>query len=571
MNRESLLKANAKKFDEIIGNGKMYKVPDFQRDYSWKQEQWEDLWEDILEVIQEKSVHYMGAVVFQNTSTQKEYLVIDGQQRLATLSLLTIACIRVLQESITPSNNAQNEANLERIEIFRRKFLGEKNPVSLHHSSKLKLNENNDFFYQSILVQLKTPLNLARLSESERLLWEAQDYFYKKVKGYFGNQFDGEKIADFLDNTVANNLLFIEIVVEDDLSAYTVFETLNSRGVELTSTDLLKNYLLSLVVQRGKTDLTIAKEKWTRIIDVIGLKTFPTFLRHYLNSKQSLVARDNLFKIIKPTAKTGEEVFELLDELEKHADVYVALGNGNDSHWINNKKAKKYIDLFNLLNIRQVKPLLLAAYMNFDTNEFNKLLRICGIVSFRYNTISGANPKEMETSYNRIAIQIREKKINNAREAFLQMRSALYIEDASFKANFSHKKLNSRSHKKLIKYIFIELENKVSNQSYNDLTEPSTLEHIMPESYSTVWNDEISTSTHQDFAYRLGNYTLLEDNLNRACSNKNFETKREIYEKSKYKLTNQISENYLEWNANHIVEHQEYLAKLAVQIWRIDV
>lgn len=572
MSRNNLLQADTKTFDEIIGNGKIYKVPDFQRDYSWKQEQWEDLWEDILEIIQENSVHYMGAVVFQSTSQQKEYLVIDGQQRLATLSLLVIASIRFLKETnLELPNGKEKEENLERIEINRRKFLGEKNPVSLHYSSKLKLNENNNHFYQSKLVQLEEPNHIFTLSESEKLLWNAQEYFYDKVKNYFFDNFEGVEIANFLNAIIADKLLFMEIIVEDDLSAYTVFETINSRGVELTSTDLLKNYLFSLVAEGGKTDISFAKEKWKKVIDVIGLKLFPTFLRDYLNSKQNLVNRQKLFKVVKPMVRTARDVFDLLDQLDDYALFYSALEKTNTSFWVQNKIGQKYVQVLNLLQAREIKSLLLAAYKHFSTNEFNRLLRNCIIISFRYATISGSNPNEMERIYNKVAIKIREQKIKTARDFFIEVSPFLYVNDAIFKANFSQKKINSKSEKQLIKYIFIELENEISHQSYNDLTEPSTLEHIMPESYSANWNEDIPESVHQDFVYRLGNYTLLEDHLNRECANKSFSAKREIYQKSKYKLANQISEKYLDWSANHIVEYQEYLAKLAAQIWRIDV
>ncbi|MEO1692344.1 MAG: DUF262 domain-containing protein, partial [Cyanobacteria bacterium J06631_6] len=116
MARINLLDTRTTSFGDLIGNGKIYKVPDFQRDYSWKEENWEDLWQDILFLTQNDSSHYMGAIVLQNSETSdKDFTIIDGQQRLATLSIIVIAVISKIQKLI--DRDIEKDANADRIAI----------------------------------------------------------------------------------------------------------------------------------------------------------------------------------------------------------------------------------------------------------------------------------------------------------------------------------------------------------------------------------------------------------------------------------------------------------------------
>ena len=135
---------------ELIGNGKTYRVPPYQRDYSWTEEEWEDFWNDVVDLHREPdSRHYMGAVVVQ-AEGDRELLIIDGQQRLATIGVLTLSIIRKLHRMA--DGNVDPERNRERAAELRRRFIGEKDPASLIESSRLNLNENDDPFYQDYLI-----------------------------------------------------------------------------------------------------------------------------------------------------------------------------------------------------------------------------------------------------------------------------------------------------------------------------------------------------------------------------------------------------------------------------------
>ena len=140
---DHLLATSTVSLSDIIGNGKTYTVPPYQRDYSWKQDQWEDLWNDILAIESTGGVHYMGSIVLQNMG-DKRYHVIDGQRRFSTLTLIVLAVINQLNLLIAQGNDP--ESNQERVQLLQKKFIGDKDPGPLTYSSKLKLNENNDSF-----------------------------------------------------------------------------------------------------------------------------------------------------------------------------------------------------------------------------------------------------------------------------------------------------------------------------------------------------------------------------------------------------------------------------------------
>ena len=159
-----------KTFREILGNGLKYEVPRFQRDYAWMEEQWSDLWQDIAEVIQEKEdEHYMGYLVLQriNDSTS---IIIDGQQRLTTITLIIIAALYELQDKI--EKGEQSEPNKQRLEALRRSYVGTLNPVSLQVENKLQLNRNNQSYFKTYLASLQKP----RVSKIKRSAAEYEEW-----------------------------------------------------------------------------------------------------------------------------------------------------------------------------------------------------------------------------------------------------------------------------------------------------------------------------------------------------------------------------------------------------------
>lgn len=567
MAHHNLLDTSTVSFSEILGNGKVYKVPTYQRDYSWKAHHWQDLWEDIVTMIKSNGIHYMGSIVLQNKG-DKHYTIIDGQQRLATLILLVLAVVKSLQDLV--DNNIDANNNTERIQLLKKKFLGDKDPASLTYAAKLELNENNNNFFQSHLMVFRKPINDKTLGDSDKLLWKAYNYYVEKVGEYFVNSNNGERIADFLNNNVAENLKFIQIIVENELSAYTVFETLNYRGEKLTVSDLLKNFLFSLATQ---ADLPHIKSKWRKTVDTIGLDKFPTFLRHYWISKNELISERHLFKSLKDSIKDSPQVVDLLDELEQHAQLYNALQNSSDRMWAGQREIIKRIREIELFKEKQALPALMAAYFHFSTEEFIKVLRIFTVVSFRYNIIGGYNPNRKESIYHEIALKITNNEKKTAKDIAAEIKP-VYIPDKTFKNDFASAIINARKNRKLVRYILFELENNIAKTDNDFELNPATIEHILPENAGDDWAEyfpaskqELFASKQELFVYRLGNYTLLEDDKNRECGTKPYKEKKNIYSTSQYKITSQI--DTLEWVPMAIDIRQEQMAEKASTCWRI--
>lgn len=559
----NLLDTSTVSLSDIIGNGKIYKVPSYQRDYSWKLDNWEDLWSDILSVLDNDGVHYMGSIVLQNKSAkgEKKYSVIDGQQRLATLTLIVLATIKNLQNLV--DRDIEKVDNEERIALLKKKFLGDKDPGSLTYSAKLELNENNNSFFQSHLLVFRPPLNERGLGDSDKLLWKAYNYFLDKISDYFKNENNGELLANFLNKQVAEKLKFIQIIVENELSAYTVFETLNYRGERLTVSDLLKNFLFSLAT---KSDLEHIKDKWKKTVDTVGLDKFPSFLRHYWISRNKLTSEKNLFKALKESVKTSPQVIDLLDELEKNAQLYVALMTYTDKLWVGQRDVKDRIRELDLFKERQALPLLMASYNHLSNEEFGKVLRLVSVITFRYTVIGGLHTNLKEDIYNRASLKISKDELGSASSIAVEIKP-LYTSDVDFKNAFTTTSISTKRGKKLVRYILVKIENQLSGDDEDYELSPATIEHILPENPEPDWMTNFPHSIQDSLVYRLGNYTLLEDDKNRECASKNFSVKKGVYATSQYKMTNLITQN--DWTPIALEDRQSKLADYASAVWRV--
>jgi hypothetical protein len=564
MTKHSLLDTSTVNLAELLGNGRVYRVPTYQRDYSWREESWEDLWLDILALrAREEGRHYMGSVVFQSRSDQ-EFLIIDGQQRLATLSLIAICVIKKLGELVAQDIDPAN--NQERVEILRRTYLGDKDPKSLLYSSKLLLNANNDDFYQHYILQLRTPPNPHRLSDTDKLLYQAFQYYDKRLASLPEVVASGESLVEFLAETVARRLLFIRILVEDELSAFTVFETLNARGVDLTATDLLKNYLFSLIP--SEHDLKHVQSQWLRIANTVGTDRFPEFLRHLINSDQAFIRSERLFKVLKDRVRDGHAALDLLDRLEREADVYAALRDPSHERWRADRTQREQIRVLRIFNVKQLLPLLLAGYRRLEPGVFGRLLRLCVVVSFRYNMISRLNANELEKIYNQAAIGIHESRLTTVAQIFEALRP-VYVPDDKFGNDFATIQIaNTSRRKRLIRYTLFQLEADASGQTRDFEDDPGTIEHILPENPGKDWSTAFPADTQDTYIYRLGNYTLLEAAKNRDLKGSDFAAKRQVYASSQYALSRDLSQQT--WDPDAMNRRQEQLAKRAAHIWRYD-
>ncbi len=560
----NLLKSDDVTFLDLIGNGKVYRVPPYQRDYSWEEEHWEDLWNDILELrVSVDARHYMGALVVEAKS-DREFLIIDGQQRLATLSILALAIIDALPA--LPGDAAEQAANRDRATRLRGRFIGEKDPASLVESSKLFLNETDDAFYQDYLVQLRAPNNPRGLPKSNRLLWACFLWFKRRLEALTA---DGAALATLLNETVARQLLFILIKVEDEVNAYMVFETLNARGLELSSTDLLKNYLFSRV--KVATDLAALQRRWKTLMAIVKQERFPDFLRYHLLCALPRIRKQRLFKEIRDAVQSTAAVFDLMRRLESRAELFAALNDSEHEYWIELPQARRHIRELQLFKVRQMTPLLFAAWEKLDRSDFVRVLKMVGVISFRYSIISGLNTNELEPVYHRAAKALLDGQARTPAEIFQQLKS-IYVSDDKFQADFSLKEVETRGQRKhLAKYILCKLETDAAGKDCDWESDPASIEHVLPENPSAEWDESFNPAHQAAFSYRLGNLTLLETSLNREIGNDPLGAKRPLYQRSTYQLTRRLAEQAPDdWTPAVLETRQRQLAARASHLWRSD-
>src|SRR6218665_115991 len=549
------LKLNQPTFGELTGHGKTYQLPPFQRDYSWNQEEWEELWLDILDIKKDED-HYMGDIVLQETEDPKKSMLIDGQQRIVTISLLILVAVKFLEES----------GDAPRAEDLRKTYLSSRDLVRQIDIPKIKLNYNNEYIYGGKLMQFDIPANTTGLKSSEKRLLEAYRYFYNQISEKFKEQ-PTEQVAEFIARKIDVSLFFTSIAVKDDLNAYKVFETLNARGVKLSAADLLKNLLFSVIYVPNAGSISQEEKKWHRINDVLGKTDVTAYLRHFWNARHYPGERKStLFKAIKNATRQKAEAIRLLNDLDNNVSIYASL-SAPQSEWLTNEQSKLIAEL-NTLDVTQCFSLLMTAKRKWREQEFNKLLRDVIAISFRHHTIGGQNPNEMERIYGRAAVAVFKSEATAARDLFNAHLKEIYIEDDSFKNDFSKKSFNTRQHNGLVKYILAKLEVQAGGTEPELNSKNLTVEHILPENPTEEWAEVFAARDMTPYIGRIGNLTLLEAGKNKEAERKLYEDKLPIYKTSWFRITQRLME--VCWSPKSINERQKELAKQAAAVWRVN-
>lgn len=558
-------------FRKLFGNGLTYNIPRFQRDYSWTDVEWDELWLDILEATKTggEPAHYMGYLVLQ-TQNDKTFDVIDGQQRLTTLSIIVLAILRNLKRLIEAGQDS--EQNQLRLDQIRSSYIGYLDPVTLVASSKLTLNRNNNDYYQTYLVPLLA-LPQRGFKASEHAMRKASDWFEKRVLEFANTATNAETstgvaLAKLLES-ICDKLFFTVITVSDELNAYKVFETLNSRGVRLSATDLLKNYLFSVLHRDSvhENEMSAMDDRWERLVSRLGETDLPDFLRIHWMSRNGLVRQSELFKTIHLRINKRAEVFSLLNALDSDVDPYLGLTSPENSDW--SPELKDSASLLRMFGVRQPYALLIAARRVLSSGDFTSLLKIIVNISFRYNVIGTMQAGEQERVYSDAAARLSAGTIADLASLVEALRP-VYSSDAAFKAAFASKELKTTQSRnnRIVRYILCNLERQAGGGDHDRDSATFTVEHILPQNADGGWDQfsEIETDAN---IYRLGNMTLLETSLNRDIGNAAFETKLVAFADSMFETTKKIAVDNDDWTPQRVNARQNAMAKIAISIWRV--
>ncbi len=579
--RESLT-ASSTTLGDVLSNGKRYAVPMFQRDYAWDETEWADLWGDILAIAQdgENVHHFLGALVLQPSRDDATLNIIDGQQRLVTLSVLALAVITRIEQ--LPADEPERSDNRDRARLLRERFVSTKDPSLLQHHSRLKLNASDNGFYQTYLVQGQRPARPRSLKGSERRLNECFEYFAAQLNGYPGASVDGAGLAQFLNHVLANRLRFIEIRVENDETAFGVFETLNARGVALSTSDLVKNYLFASAARGGQHDLEQARLLWERVIRAVPPAQVASLLFHKLSGEVRGLRERRVFVEVKrlvpqvdpPAAATtgapGHErnVFGFLRGLEAAAQLYAALDDPTDDFWQEYAPAaRRWVQVLSTLRVDQYKAVALAAFDGLQgrPDRLARLIQVLAVLSVRA-TIAKVNTGDLQRAYQDVAYRIGLGELKSP-AAIARALAGVTPPDDEFRRAFETLEMDPKGpRKRFLRYLLCELERVAGGRAMDFEVEDFTIEHVLPENPGDGWGAFGQEQRARDVV-RVGNLTPLEAGLNRAVGAAGFERKREAYAQSGYALTRGITGE--EWTPETLRARQAAMAEAAVGIWRV--
>jgi hypothetical protein len=546
------------------------RVPLNQRSYAWEDEHVTRLLEDFsatLGKMEEDRTYFLGTIVLAHDE-QENLLVADGQQRLATTSIL-IAAIR----DYLCSTNVESDRRTA--DKYTRKFLLEYDEEHDEDSPKLYLNAmDRDFFTKAILSPPDDPIRLQakrKYSSHDRLM-RAANLVKKRIETGVSLLPKSERAKSLIQwiNFLENQVLVIAIKVPKDIDAYRIFETLNDRGLRASQVDILKSHLFQQAGDRLATDV---EPKWASMVSVIESlgddELVLYYVRHFWISREGPTTEDELAKNFKSNVSGRKQAVAIATALEEQASDYMALLTPLEHPRLASlgREAKGYLAaITTLLKIIQIRPLLLAILQRFTPAEAKHAFEKCLSWSVRYLVVGGAGGGVLERYYGLRAKEVTQGDIKTAKQLADKM-LAIVPDDITFTRDF---RVHEVSKIVIARYYLHSLENYKRGESkpqigYFEVPENSTnLEHIMPDRVCDGW--DITPTEAQANYKRIGNMTLLSAKLNSQLGCAPFSQKKKLYADSTFLLTQEVAESR-DWGPKQVDKRQAELAELASKVW----
>ena len=535
-------------------------IPVYQRNYDWKKANCEQLYNDLIDVaFNGKQTHFFGSIVSYALS-REEIVLIDGQQRITTVSLILIAIVNAIKSgAVTPDDPVLGEQILEDYIVDK------------HHKTERKVR------LKPFRDDCEAFDNLIYKSEDEYIADSKVTLNYR----YFYDRIVNEKAVSVDDLYEAiNKLQIIDIQLEpkrgDDPQL--IFESLNSTGLDLTESDKIRNFVLmglSPEVQERFYD-----SYWNKI-EKLSLKELDSFIRHYLTVVTGVIPNiRNIYAAFKQYAKQRDDIESVLQDMLRYAQAY----NKILTCTVGSACANTTVKHLNLLEVTVAHPFLMAYLVYAEENHLpmeetetvlglieNMIFRrfICELPANVLNKIFAILHKQVikqkrdTDTYSSVLIYI----LLNRRAA------VLFPNNEDFISNFSTKNIYAmRSRSK--QYLFERLENGNSKE-VNDIVgylENNTysIEHIMPQTLTPAWREALGenyAAIHEQWLQTIANLTLTGYNSN--YSNRPFAEKKTMdhgFLKSGLRL-NQYIAQYDQWTEKELKERCEHLMKVALEIW----
>lgn len=571
--------AEDKLLKDILIGGEKYKIPRYQRPYSWTIDHVSDLWNDL----KEEEPAFLGSFVFNYEKYNEEEFVevIDGQQRLITLTIL-MAVLRDIYKEL----GDEDKSRLTQETIARR------DPITGDETYRLKCGDSlNKFFCENIQKPNSNILSITPKEKEKKAIKDNYNFLKEKITEELNLFQNKSKKIEYLDKLRKKifdyKIIWIKTGSDDD--AYSIFETVNARGADLTVADLLKNFLFSKL-PKTEEGIDFAKETWSTIENNIeraeGRLNVSKFIRYFWLSKYSFVQEKKIYKEVK---RAISDPSTFLSDISKASEYYYKIASDeiNTNDWMeefNDKNiAQKIIETLNglrIMGITQCYSLLFCLFMNKDKIGFNfsGVFKDIEKYHFGYSAICKLSGNVVERIYFNTANKIQEAlKIANREKRIKSIQREL----SNFKEELKHKypsknffieKFTDIEYKNypLVIYILSNIEKFKGGKSEEFNFTKTNIEHILPQN-PTEWG--LTKKDVKEYVDMLGNLTLISKKINGPMGNKPLKEKAKLFRESKLNINKELLDKFkllkYKWNEKEIEERQKELAEYAYDfVWK---
>ena len=569
----SFMDAHTQGIGEVIQHRQFFRVPDHQRDFSWTEEEVEQFLDDVIGALDAATEDYfLGLVVLVEPKSGEVWEILDGQQRLATATMV-YAAIREWLYAAGFENDALK---------LQDDFIGSREYGETEVVPRLTLNVNNRTAFHSFVVNRNNDEFLAlkrdeapRFSSERRLIEAAISCRNNiaKLASRSGQEPKGQARQLFdLAKYLRDRVKIVVMNVASTANAYVIFESLNDRGLDLSVLDLVKNHLFG----RSGHRLDEVQSNWlTMLVNLTGRQA-DDFLKVFWTTRWGRIQRGKLFNEWRNryAGLTPEGVVSLSLDLAQTAERFSALEVPDHDVWSSYSRAcKKAVKTLAMLGSRQAWPVMLAALERYDPDDMERLLEHLITLTVRYQTVGRRRTGLLEIAGARVARGIFRGDLNSPQKVWADY-SSIVPNDKEFYEDFDRWTETKAAR---ARYVLAELEKAEYRRSHNGAEpeaippwEDLTLEHILPLNPGSEWADEVNADPQlqQEYVDRIGNLCLLHGKQNKESSAKSFAFKSErIYAKSKLTLTRQVAQDFNEWTRASVERRQRELADLCILAW----
>lgn len=560
----AFVKGEAKKIIKFLdGSDKRFIIPVYQRNYSWQKKQCEKLFNDLKNLINKSDVpHFFGSVVSSQAEGEgkEDYLIIDGQQRLTTISILLVAIVKLLEEKRVSTFDPRLEEKITK-----------KHLVDEYQDDQRK-------------IRLKPIKDDCRAFDA--LFGSEDDYVLSsnvtKNFLYFKERIIEENIDVSMLYEAISRLEIIDIFLHKEDDPQLIFESLNSTGLALEEGDKIRNFILMGLKPKLQEDYY---EKYWNKIEKLTHYQVSEFFKDYLTLKlgKSVVIRDIYFTFKEYVQENNIETEDCLKDLLNFAKLYEVIVKPA----ISNKSYGHLLIRLQQLEFTVIHPLLLSilelerleVITEFDVSES---LRAIESYLLR-RLIVGLPTNALNKVFATIARDI-EKRVQQSSSTYVEVlkylllskeESSRYPKDEEFLHSLFNKNIYAMSSKNKM-YLFSCLENgdsKEQAQVIEKLKDGTySIEHVMPQTLSREWKFDLGSTheqVHEKYLHTLPNLTLT--GYNSVYSNKPFKEKLTIkdgFKDSNLRLNKYIS-SCTQWTEKEILERMRLLTQRAKEIWSL--